>query len=39
MLYAEQHASRVKSLVLIAPDGVDAPVTGFVRMRATSTRG
>ena len=32
MLYAEQHASRVKSLVLIAPDGVDAPVTGFVRM-------
>jgi pimeloyl-ACP methyl ester carboxylesterase len=32
MLYAEQRPSRVKSLVLIAPDGVDVPVTGFVRM-------
>jgi pimeloyl-ACP methyl ester carboxylesterase len=32
MLYAEQRPSWVKSLVLIAPDGVDAPVTGFVRM-------
>ncbi len=32
MLYAEQRPSRVKSLVLIAPDGVDAPAMGFVRM-------
>ena len=32
MLYAEQRASRVKSLVLIAPDGVNAPATGFIRM-------
>ena len=32
MLYAEQRPSRVQSLVLIAPDGVDAPVGGFVRM-------
>jgi pimeloyl-ACP methyl ester carboxylesterase len=32
MLYAEQRPSRVQSLVLIAPDGVDAPVIGFVRM-------
>jgi len=32
MLYAEWRPSRVKSLLLIAPDGVDAPVSGFVRM-------
>jgi len=32
LLYAELRPSRVKSLVLIAPDGVNAPVTGFVRM-------
>jgi pimeloyl-ACP methyl ester carboxylesterase len=30
--YAELHPKRVESLVLICPDGVDAPVTGFVRM-------
>jgi pimeloyl-ACP methyl ester carboxylesterase len=32
MLYADERPSRVKSLVLIAPDGVDGPVTGFVRL-------
>ena len=32
LLYAEQRPTRVASLVLIAPDGVDAPVSGFVRM-------
>jgi pimeloyl-ACP methyl ester carboxylesterase len=32
MLYAEEWPSRVESLVLIAPDGVDAPVTGVPRM-------
>jgi pimeloyl-ACP methyl ester carboxylesterase len=32
LLYAELHPRRVESLVLICPDGVDAPVTGFVRM-------
>jgi pimeloyl-ACP methyl ester carboxylesterase len=32
MLYADQRPSRVSSLVLIAPDGVDAPVIGMVRM-------
>jgi len=32
LLYAELHPGRVESLVLICPDGVDAPVNGFVRM-------
>jgi pimeloyl-ACP methyl ester carboxylesterase len=32
MLYAQERPTRVDSLVLIAPDGVDAPVTGLVRM-------
>jgi pimeloyl-ACP methyl ester carboxylesterase len=32
LLYAELRPTRVESLVLIAPDGVDAPVMGFVRM-------
>jgi pimeloyl-ACP methyl ester carboxylesterase len=32
LLYAELRPKRVERLVLIAPDGVDAPVTGFVRM-------
>jgi pimeloyl-ACP methyl ester carboxylesterase len=32
MLYAQERPSLVDSLVLIAPDGVDAPVTGVVRM-------
>jgi len=32
MLYAEHRPERVQRLVLIAPDGVDAPVTGFTRM-------
>jgi pimeloyl-ACP methyl ester carboxylesterase len=32
LLNAELRPTRVASLVLIAPDGVDAPVTGFVRM-------
>ena len=32
LLYAELRPRRVESLVLICPDGVDAPVTGFVRM-------
>jgi pimeloyl-ACP methyl ester carboxylesterase len=31
LLYAELRRTRVASLVLIAPDGVDAPVSGFVR--------
>jgi pimeloyl-ACP methyl ester carboxylesterase len=32
LLYAEYRPRRVGSLVLICPDGVDAPVSGFVRM-------
>jgi pimeloyl-ACP methyl ester carboxylesterase len=32
LLYAEYRPSRVESLVLICPDGVDAPKTGFVGM-------
>jgi pimeloyl-ACP methyl ester carboxylesterase len=32
LLYAELRPTRVASLVLIAPDGVDAPASGFVRM-------
>jgi pimeloyl-ACP methyl ester carboxylesterase len=32
LLYAELRPTRVERLVLIAPDGVDAPVTGFVRL-------
>ena len=32
LLYAELRPARVASLVLIAPDGLDAPVSGFVRM-------
>jgi pimeloyl-ACP methyl ester carboxylesterase len=32
LLYAEYRPKRVESLVLICPDGVDAPKTGFVAM-------
>lgn len=32
LLYADLHPMRVERLVLIAPDGVDARVTGFVRL-------
>jgi pimeloyl-ACP methyl ester carboxylesterase len=32
MLYAELRPSRVERLVLICPDGVNAPVAGFVRL-------
>ena len=32
LLYAELRPTCVASLVLIAPDGVDAPVSGFGRM-------
>jgi pimeloyl-ACP methyl ester carboxylesterase len=32
LLYAELRPTRVASLVLIAPDGVDGPASGFVRM-------
>ena len=32
LLYAELRPTRVASLVLIAPDGVNAPVSGFARM-------
>jgi pimeloyl-ACP methyl ester carboxylesterase len=32
LLYTELRPTRVERLVLIAPDGVDAPVTGFVRI-------
>jgi pimeloyl-ACP methyl ester carboxylesterase len=32
LLYAELRPTRVASLVLIAPDGMDAPVSGFVRI-------
>jgi pimeloyl-ACP methyl ester carboxylesterase len=32
MLYAEARSTRVERLVLICPDGVNAPVDGFVRL-------
>jgi pimeloyl-ACP methyl ester carboxylesterase len=32
LLYAEVRPSRVESLVLICPDGIDSPASGFVRM-------
>jgi pimeloyl-ACP methyl ester carboxylesterase len=32
LLYAELRPKRIENLVLICPDGVDAPVSGFVRM-------
>jgi pimeloyl-ACP methyl ester carboxylesterase len=39
LLYAEAHPGRVESLVLICPDGVDAPVSGFARMIRTPLVG
>ncbi len=32
LLYGERRPARVEGLVLICPDGVDAPVGGFVRL-------
>jgi pimeloyl-ACP methyl ester carboxylesterase len=39
MLYAEYRPSRVECLVLICPDGVNAPAVGFVRLVRTPLVG